>query len=86
MYRVIKYFTDLKDNAHPYEVGDVFPRRGVFVTEERLTELSTDRNKRGCPLIEFVKGDTAEEPNEEPIPEDEPDADEAPKKRGVKRK
>ena len=54
-YKVIKFFTDLKDNAHPYNVGDTFPRKGVEVSEERVAELSGMHNKQGCPLIKEVK-------------------------------
>lgn len=52
MYRVIRFFTDLNDGDHPYNVGDPFPRQGVKVTEERLAELSGSSNKQGTPLIE----------------------------------
>ena len=55
MYKVIKFFTDLHDNEHPYHVGDTFPRKGVMATEERLKELSSDKNKQGQPLIEKVE-------------------------------
>lgn len=54
-YVVIHYFTDLKDKNHPYNEGDIFPREGVSVSEERLFELSTDRNKQHKPLIRFVE-------------------------------
>lgn len=54
-YVVIHYFTDLKDKNHPYNEGDTFPREGVSVSEERLFELSTDRNKQKKPLIRFVE-------------------------------
>ena len=53
-YRVIHYFTDLQDLDYPYKVGDVFPRQGLSVSDERLKELSSDANKRGMPLIELV--------------------------------
>lgn len=52
MYRVIKYFTDLQDNDHPYDVGEQFPREGMEVSKERFAELSGSDNKRGEPLIE----------------------------------
>lgn len=52
MYKVIKYFTDLQDNNHEYNVGDIFPREGLEVTPERIAELSGKDNKQGCPLIE----------------------------------
>lgn len=53
MYRVVKYFEDLQDNRHPYNEGDIFPREGLTVTEERLAELSSEKNRRGIKLIEF---------------------------------
>lgn len=55
MYKVIKYFTDLQDSNHPYDVGDVFPRDGLTVTEERLAELAGKENKQGEPLIKHIK-------------------------------
>ena len=55
MYKVIKFFADLQDNNHPYNVGDAFPRKGLEVTEERLAELAGSDNKQGVPLIEFVE-------------------------------
>lgn len=53
--KVIKYFTDLQDNNHEYNVGDDFPREGKEVSEERLAELSTKNNRQGVPLIERVQ-------------------------------
>lgn len=60
MYKVIKFFTDLQDNNHAYKVGDIFPHDGMEVSENRLLELSTDKNRRQMPLIEKVE----EEPKE----------------------
>lgn len=60
MYKVVKFFTDLHDGNHPYNVGDVFPRKGVSVTEQRIAELAGDGNKQGCPLIREVKQKKAE--------------------------
>ena len=60
MYRVIRYFTDLQDNDYAYNVGDVFPRQGMSVSDERFTELASAENRQKTPLIEAV---------------DEPDAD-----------
>lgn len=72
MYKVIKYFTDLQDKNHPYNVGDIFPRKGLEVTEERLAELAGNKNKQGVPLIKLVTN--------------EPEAVEAePKKRTAKK-
>lgn len=55
MYKVIKFFTDLQDNDHPYDVGDIFPRKGLTVSEERLAELASSNNKQGKPLIKLVE-------------------------------
>lgn len=55
MYIVIKYFTDLHDGDHAYNVGDTFPRKGVKITQERLDELSGSDNKQGVPLIKKVE-------------------------------
>ena len=55
MYKVIKYFTDLQDNNHPYNAGDIFPRSGMEVSEDRLAELAGSENKQGVPLIRKVE-------------------------------
>lgn len=55
-YEVIKDFTDLEDENHIYHKGDKFPRKGKS-TKKRIEELSTDKNKRGEPLIQEVKKD-----------------------------
>ena len=54
MYRVIKAFTDLKDNNHAYSVGDTFPHNGAEVDAERIAELTSDKNRLGVPLIEEI--------------------------------
>lgn len=54
-YRVIKFFTDLQDNNHPYNVGDTFPREGAKASKKRLAELSSDKNKQGKVLIVKVE-------------------------------
>ncbi|MBN4913612.1 Rho termination factor N-terminal domain-containing protein [Staphylococcus sp. EG-SA-13] len=53
-YKVINYFTDLQDNNHEYNVGDVFPRSSKQVSKERLTELSNTSNRQKKALIERV--------------------------------
>lgn len=55
MYKVINFFTDLKDNDHPYNVGDEFPRKGAKASKARLKELSGRDNKQKKPLIEEVE-------------------------------
>lgn len=59
MYKVVKFFTDLHDNDHPYSVGDTFPRSGIRVTEGRLAELAGSNNKQGQPLIQLVEPEKA---------------------------
>ncbi|MCI9271685.1 MAG: hypothetical protein HFH11_11185 [Dorea sp.] len=63
MYKVIKRFHDLQDATKTkggtvyfeYNVGDIFPRKGREVSEERLAELAGDDNRQGVPLIELVE-------------------------------
>ena len=54
MYKVIHFFTDLHDDDYAYNVGDTFPRSGITVSEERLSELAGYHNKQGRRLIEKV--------------------------------
>ena len=53
MYKVIKRFYDL-NAKHAYSVGDTFPHNGVDVDIERITELASDNNRLGVPLIEEI--------------------------------
>lgn len=63
MYKVIKRFHDLQDARktksgtvyHEYNVGDVFPRKGMDVSDDRIQELAGKDNKQGVPLIELVE-------------------------------
>lgn len=70
MYKVIKYFTDLQDKNHAYNVGDIFPREGLNVSQKRLKELLGPNNKQHKPLIEEVPDPIEEVPDpieEKPI-------------------
>nr|DAG65985.1 MAG TPA: hypothetical protein [Caudoviricetes sp.] len=58
MYKVIKYFTDLQDDNHPYNVGDTYPRDGFEVLASRIRELSGKKNRQGEPLIEKIEDET----------------------------
>lgn len=53
-YTVLEYFKDISDNCHEYSFGDTFPRDGLTVSEDRLAELSSDRNARKRPVIAAV--------------------------------
>ena len=61
MYKALKTFRDLQDNAYKYQAGDIFPREGLSVSDERIEELSTSNNRRGEPMIAEV----LEEPEKE---------------------
>ena len=41
----------MKDNGHVYRTGDLFPRFGVNVGDERIAELSSKRNRLNTVLI-----------------------------------
>lgn len=53
-YRVLVRFRDLQDNRYIYNVGDKFPRVGLNVSDARIEELSTTKNRRGVRLIKRV--------------------------------
>ena len=81
MYRVIKTFADKQDSRYLYNVGDIYPREGLKVSERRIEELATDQNKRGIPLIEEVEEEEfMNKPVEEPEKVEEPEAVEEPEK------
>ncbi len=61
-YVVIREFTD-KDDKRKYLVGARYPYKG-WAKKERLEELSTDKNRRGIPLIAPKDADEEEKPVE----------------------
>ena len=82
MYKVIKYFIDLQDKNHEYHEGDVFPREGLEVTEQRIAELASDKNRRNEPLIAEEKQPEEEKPEaEQPAEEEKPAKKPAAKKK-----
>lgn len=81
MYKAIKYFTDLQDGGHAYNVGDEYPRKGLNPTAERITELASSKNLRGIPMIAAVEEEVAV-----PVQNPTPEAVEEPKKPKRKRK
>lgn len=68
MYKVVKLFTDLKDNSYKYEVGDTYPREGLKVSDERLKELSGSNNRQGTPLIKLIEDAKPQETTPEAAP------------------
>lgn len=62
-YKVIKKFTDLQDKSFAYEVGDIYPRKGLSVLPSRIKELAGPNNRQHTPLIaEIEEPKEAEEP------------------------
>lgn len=61
MYKVIERFEDAQDNGHEYQVGDIYPRDGLEVSEERFTELSTTNNRRNLIAIKFFEDKQVEQ-------------------------
>ena len=61
-YRALVFFTDLQDNNHPYNVGDIYPREGLIVSDNRINELLGSKNKRQRPVIEKVEEEIPFEP------------------------
>lgn len=57
MYKVLTMWEDLQDDNHKYEVGDVYPRKGLKPTKKRISELASTNNRRGIALIEKVDED-----------------------------
>ena len=69
MFRVIKLFTDLRDDNYKYEVGDEYPRLGLKPSLARIEELKGSDNKQHTPLIEEIedlKADTEEVVEDKP--------------------
>lgn len=50
-YKVISRFADMLDDGYIYDVGDIYPREGLEVSDARYNELSSTRNKAGKTLI-----------------------------------
>lgn len=62
MYRATEAFHDAQDRNHWYQKGDTYPQEGLHPSQERITELSGTKNRRGIPLIEEVTEEPAAEP------------------------
>lgn len=67
MYKVIEAFADMQDYNHIYHVGDVYPREGFLVSDERLKELSSKKNRLRTPVIELVAEEKIEEKVEKEV-------------------
>jgi len=60
-FKVLHPFRDLEDtnktfpNGREYTEGDLYPSVYLDLSEERVEELSTKKNKIGRPLIERIE-------------------------------
>ena len=76
---VLEMFGDAQDSNRTYMPGDFYPVVGLEPTAERIEELSTDKNRRGRPVIKAIEeapvvieveeAEEVEAPAEEPIEE-----------------
>lgn len=55
MYRAVERFADLEDEKYIYDVGMIYPRKGLNPSDERIKELAGSENKVGKPVIEFFE-------------------------------
>lgn len=60
-FLVIAPFVDLEDGHHIYSKGDIYPREGLNVSDERIMQLLSTQNKAHKSFI----GRIAEQTNEE---------------------
>lgn len=86
-YTALIDFIDTQDMNCFYHAGDIFPREGHEVTNERAAELSSSANKLGKPVIVEIKEPQTVK-QEQPIVEETPAIEEKPvekKTRGRKK-
>lgn len=60
-FLVIAPFVDLEDGHHMYRVGDIYPRAGLNVSEERIMQLLSTQNKAHKSFLERIAEQTDEE-------------------------
>ena len=69
-FKVLRPFRDLEDtnktfpNGREYAEGDLYPSVFLDLSEERIEELTTNKNKMGRPVVEIIEeieGEVGEE-------------------------
>ena len=60
-FLVIAPFVDLEDGHHIYRKGDIYPRAGLNVSDERIMQLLSTQNKARKSFLERVAEQTNEE-------------------------
>ena len=69
-FKVLRPFRDLEDtnktfpNGREYAEGDLYPSVFLDLSEDRIEELSTNKNKMGRPVVERIE-ETEDEVGEE---------------------
>lgn len=54
-YKVINEFRDLEDRGYIYNQGDIYPRKGTEVSDKRIKEIISKRDRYQRVFIEEVK-------------------------------
>ena len=65
MDRAVTVFVDRFDNNYAYKPGDIFPRDGIEVSEDRIKQLLSGENNANLKCIEVVKAEVKEDVEEE---------------------
>lgn len=60
---IYKIFKDLEDNDYIYKKGDIYPREGLEVSQKRIKELASNKNKIGEVLIKKMQLENIPEEN-----------------------
>lgn len=60
-FLVVVPFIDLEDGHHMYRKGDIYPREGLNVSDERIMQLLSTQNKAHKSFLERVAEPITEE-------------------------
>lgn len=79
MYKVVRYFEDAQDGNHAYNVGDIFPHKGMTVSQQRINDLMSGNNFQQVQLIALDTDAKADTPKDKPekVSTEEPKKDES---------
>ena len=77
MYKVVRYFEDAQDGNHAYNVGDVFPHKGMTVSQQRINDLMSGNNFQQVQLIALDTDANIPKDKPEKVSKEEPKKDES---------
>lgn len=60
---VYEIFKDLEDSDYIYKKGDIYPHEGLEVSQKRIKELTSNKNKIGKVLIKKMQVEKSPEEN-----------------------